>query len=283
MLGFEFAVAGEEGFAGAMAVQDAAEVLAGDAQFPGGVRNSAYRRNLYLSPGWCYYFFNVTCHGGETMQRFCKTVNRKNANILKKLLSDLAERKGWSLPDLAKRLNTPYQTVYGYDRGDRGMPEEFAQKAAKLLGTTREELLQNYLEIKEGEAGYHTESVPVKVMPAEIIDTLLRALLAQVEDANEHESALLIEAVKALKAEKAKRKPAPPGANPAYKPYASSISPDEAAASAAAAEEALEIERRLRSRPSPGAGGTSGNKGTPSPGTSGPASHKQSSPGKARE
>ena len=83
-------------------------------------------------------------------------------DFLKKDLAGWIEAKGLKLKDFAALVGIPYQTLYGYVRGDRVAKEDFLQKAAEVLQIKREEILQTDAEnLRESQVEYRVSPVVV--------------------------------------------------------------------------------------------------------------------------
>jgi transcriptional regulator with XRE-family HTH domain len=92
---------------------------------------------------------------------------------LKKDLAGWIEAKGLKLKAFAALVGIPYQTVYGYVRGDRVAKDDFLQKAAEVLRIKREEILQTDAgALREAQAEYRVSPVVELMMPEELIQRL---------------------------------------------------------------------------------------------------------------
>ena len=131
----EGGVVAEKAAAGAVAVQDATEMLAGDTELAGGFRNRADGGSgvfgLYRLAFFTYFFVHVTCHREDITRNFSKR-QQVSENILKAVV-ELMQPK-----ELVQRLAEYVQGLGAADIGQTVVLVKAIHECAEELRRKRE-------------------------------------------------------------------------------------------------------------------------------------------------
>jgi transcriptional regulator with XRE-family HTH domain len=175
-----------------------------------------------------------------------------------------------------------HNSVSGYENGRTPLDAEMIEKFAKALEVSPTEIEVVSDRLNDAAPEYRAES-PLEAISETRLSELVSDALAELKEATPERKKKLFRLIKEISGELERREPTKrPESNPAYRPL-NSILPGEAATAIAQAERAAEIERETRSKPSPGAGGTSGQKSGSAQNTSGHPKGPQKPGGPARE